>query len=429
MIVQAVNCYLGGVSSYSGAGYAVVSKSADQPTGGAGGQSTLGRVSYDTVSHGDAALFNDTNDSFVIPAGFSGFARLFATVVHPDVFSTFYKNGASFVGTGVQHCAANFGRPNGASAIVAVSPGDAFTQSFPSGAGLSPLSWTARNAYAIELLPPTIKYGLFTKSANQAVASGGTIPILFQTEVADTENLHSTVTNTSRITFTSSQIVRLTGQLNFNLAGGAFDYLALFLKNNTFSLYPGWGYTDSGSGSVRTMNICSAIISVVNTDFFELAMNNASTCTVLANDNTWLQYEVLDPATKYVHLTRTTSQALTANVGANLAFNSTVANTAAASIASGVITVPSGVTKARCSFNVLGDNVAAAPLEAYALKNGSYTYGMPSHGQASASNDIINSFGSWVDVTPGDTISLWVQSSVNNNVIGDHRSWLCVEFA
>jgi hypothetical protein len=94
---------------------------------------------------------------------------------------------------------------------------------------VAPASWAAAVKAGLDYLanPPAC---VLSNSANISVASGAITPVTFNTEQVDTDSMHSTVSNTGRITFNTAGLYTLTGNVQF--ASNATGFRGLFFYKN-----------------------------------------------------------------------------------------------------------------------------------------------------------------------------------------------------
>lgn len=106
-----------------------------------------------------------------------------------------------------------------------------------------------------------------TNSTNQTIASAAWTPLAFDTERYDTDNLHSTVTNNTRITFRTAGKYILTGDIEFNSGAGTARGLSILKNGATFIAVD--FITPTGGGFPTTMSIATQHDFIVG-DYVEL---------------------------------------------------------------------------------------------------------------------------------------------------------------
>jgi hypothetical protein len=103
--------------------------------------------------------------------------------------------------------------------------------------GSIPAAWEYwfKNDLASSSLPTTIQpqCGL-TKSANQAIVTATLTPVTFDTETFDTDTMHSTVSNTSRITIQTAGTYLVTGQLAWATAAAKGGKILLYKNGSVY---------------------------------------------------------------------------------------------------------------------------------------------------------------------------------------------------
>jgi hypothetical protein len=411
-------------------------------TSSAADVSLLGALAYrttdttvDTTTPYDAEAYDNggwhdissNTDRFTVPSGVD-YARCIATTIHDSgtLRLTALKGGANFAG---QFLSAQSDTPgadavSAATAIVAVTAGDYFSFD-PEGSTVSG-DWTETGSWgAIEAIPSTRKMALVSKSGNQAISAATTTTLDWGAEIRDTDAFHDTVTNNSRLTVPSGiSLVRISAFLVASANGT--QMVISFLKNG--GSVPGLPQQDQQSWS--RIGAVSAILAVSAADYFECRAFHTEGANINANNATWFQIEEIPAATKYALVNKSGTQAISAATFTALAFGAETADADGFhdnSTNNSRLTVPSGVTQARLSFNVTTPSTAGQFI-AEVRKNGSAgVAGMPRQETDTAGGDSVNGFGAWVDVTPGDYFEVFVYSDNGQTLAVADTTWFCIE--
>lgn len=143
----------------------------------------------------------------------------------------------------------------------------------PTANSVPVLDSNAKLPYAAK---PAFRGALTYKSANQTLTTGVATILSFDTNSYDTDTLHNTVTNNSRITVPSGvSKVRLSGIVQFAQNGTGYRR-AEILKNG--GAFAGAGYQEMApqSSTVQTCTPVSSIVPVVAGDYFELRATQTS---------------------------------------------------------------------------------------------------------------------------------------------------------
>lgn len=115
---------------------------------------------------------------------------------------------------------------------------------------------------------PDFRGCYLTRASFQSIVSAATTPLLFDSEVFDTDNFHSTSTNLGRITIPAGvNMVELTGNVDF--ASGGIGERALWITDQSGGLH-GFDRRQLGAAGLADINVCSGPIPVVAGNWFEL---------------------------------------------------------------------------------------------------------------------------------------------------------------
>ena len=139
-------------------------------------------------------------------------------------------------------------------------------------------AWVAPQAQTV---PPMCKA---TKSAVQSIPAATATVITLQTEDYDTDSMHSTTTNTSRITIGTAGVYTVTGFILSAASVAAYNYLYIY-KNGT-SLPANTGIVaGTKDGANAIISQITVTLSLAAADYVELAFyhNNAGAINVSAD--------------------------------------------------------------------------------------------------------------------------------------------------
>jgi hypothetical protein len=139
-------------------------------------------------------------------------------------------------------------------------------------------------------------------TSNQSTATGTELTVLFDSEAYDTDTVHSTSANTSRLTVpTGVTKIRLTGAVHFAQNVSGFRQIRI-TKNggeggidaNRDTFLPVVTEDSMNNITALGMNIVTGVVTCVATDYFELkALQNSGSAINLLADMYWLEMEIL----------------------------------------------------------------------------------------------------------------------------------------
>jgi hypothetical protein len=383
---------------------------------------------YDTGNWHDTVT---SNSRMTVPSGVS-LARFVSNVAtDASTLNEFAHriNGASFAGRGRAGSITTGNETfNFASAIVAVSAtqyGETYKESSTSVTVIG----DNRTWFAAEAIDAGIKYALVGKTGNQSISAGVTTTLTFDTETADTDAWHDNVMNNSRLTVPSGvTLVRVSANVKNNALTGGQNVVSM-IKNGASAR--GLPERDLEGNIRKYLNVVSAPLEVSAGDYFEVQYFGTNAETVPASDEVWFAIEEVPSTYKRALVYKSAGQALSAATWTALEFGAEVYDTDSIhdnSTNNSRMTVPSGVTKARLSFNVKNPSTAGQ-LIAQVTKNGlgNTAPGLPADETETAGTDSINGFGAWVDVTAGDYFELEVWSTNAVTLGTDNELWFCME--
>lgn len=147
-----------------------------------------------------------------------------------------------------------------------------------SSGAVAPVSWADSVKAGLDYLanPPACR--VYNAGA-QTIADAGFLPITFDSERYDTDSMHSTSVNTSRITFNTAGLYLLTGNVLF---AGA-DYASVFvdiLHNNLTRLASGTVGTMTDASSNSASVSVATVYKMAVADYVELRAYQNNTTNV-----------------------------------------------------------------------------------------------------------------------------------------------------
>lgn len=311
------------------------------------------------------------------------------------------------------------------SAIQEVSATNYFETFFSVSLGTSSPTSDNDTWFAIEAIDPTLKRALVYNSTSQSLSGGVTTTLTWDSETYDTDSFHSTSSNTSRLTVPSGvTLVRILGNIGTGSVSG--QAVLSFLKGG--ASVRGLATKDVDTANADFVNCVSAPLEVSATEYFEMRAFCTIATSITATEESWFAIEEVPSTYKRALVYKTGTQSITSSASA-VSWDAEVYDTD--SIHDNVtnntrLTVPSGCTRARLSFSIVGPS-ASGQWGAYVFKGGSGYRGMPSFDTDTAGADSGSAIGAWVDVTPGDYFELMAFSTTTRNIGTDDGTWFCLE--
>ena len=315
-----------------------------------------------------------------------------------------------------------------ASALLEVSPGNylqcgIYSPTSQPNALASPHTW-----FAIEAVDPSTKRALLYRTSNQAISAGTTTQILWDAEVYDTDNFHSTSSSTELFTVPSGvTLVRVGGGVDASNSGQG---VLSFLKNGGTAM--GLPNQDVEVNGNDWINAWSAPLEVSPGDTFAMQIFATNAINIGNAERNWFAIEEVPSNYARALVYKTGNQSIADNTTIALTWDAEVYDTHAIhdnSTNNSRLTVPNGFTQARLCFSVNAPS-ATGQRVAHVRKNGSADYGLPRQETDSAGADGLAGMGAWVDVVPGDYFELYYfQNSGSSMNIGNANNiWFCAEF-
>ncbi len=154
-------------------------------------------------------------------------------------------------------------------ASIVTQPGDWYEFVLSAGAAQWQLASYMR-ASGQPLVTPPFRGCIAYNSVNISIPNNLTTLMTFDSEIYDTDTIHSTTTNTDRLTVpTGVSYVKITGQAHFqaNATGGRNAYIT---KNGVPASISGAQQTTSSATTNSIFPIISPILAVVPGDYFSL---------------------------------------------------------------------------------------------------------------------------------------------------------------
>lgn len=112
--------------------------------------------------------------------------------------------------------------------------------------------------------------------ATQSITTGVNTDVLFDTEVVDTDSMHSTVTNTQRVTCTVAGVYVVSGYVNFDSHATGYRRIGVVQNDAgiTYALVVGANVADAISTTVQMST--SGIASMIAGDFIHLNVSHTA---------------------------------------------------------------------------------------------------------------------------------------------------------
>lgn len=270
--------------------YALVTKSGNQAVAAS---PTLTFLTFDTeVADTDAFHSTASNTSrMTVPSGVSlvrltGSAKFTSTAEFGEL--RVHKNGATAVGTPTRDgsLASNTPSVSIVSPPLEVVPGDYFELATSASAGTNAEA-SDHTWFQIEEVSASIKRCLAYSTTGPSLSASTWTTVALDAEVYDTDAIHSTSSNTSRMVVPAGcSRARLTFSSRGASATG--DYYGRVIKNGS----PADGLPFDGGNLTGSefLNAMGAWVSVTPGDYFELQVFSTAVRTVSANE-TWLCLE------------------------------------------------------------------------------------------------------------------------------------------
>jgi len=248
-------------------------------------------------------------------------------------------------------------------------------------------------------------------------------------ESYDGASYHNIASDTERLTIPPG-VTR--GRVIANIkVDGAFD--DMLLRVNGTNSFMGRAALASNSAGDCSANGASAVIATTPSDYYSLYNATAGPFFRRA-DFSWLAFEPIDPATKGALVHKTANQSITATTTTTLTWDTETSgydtdgfhdNTTNNSR----LTVPSGCTRARLSFNVKTPSAAGQMIAVVSMNGAQGIPGLPMYENDTPGTDNLNGFGAWIDVVAGDYFELdfYQGSGANMSLADDNALWFCIE--
>jgi len=133
----------------------------------------------------------------------------------------------------------------------------------------------------------------------QSLTHNTSTKLNFDGEIYDTDSIHDTVTNTSRLTVPSGATkARLTAQVAF--AANGTGYRSVIIKDDVAIDYifhgHARGYQDGSASYDTYINITTPVINVGSSSYFELEafQNSGGSLSVRGYEDTWFAMEIIE---------------------------------------------------------------------------------------------------------------------------------------
>lgn len=330
------------------------------------------------------------------------------------------KSGAAFRGQGYKRNGTG-ARQDIVSGVIAVSAGNYFEILSAVDVNTDSRTWAS-----IEKLDAATKYSLLYRSGTLALSAGVSAIVGFDSEVADTDGWHDTVTNNTRLTVPSGVTrVRISGGAEASSNTGQF--ILSFNKNG--ANFAGQPQLDQEAGSsTGHLCACSPILEVTAGDYFEMFVQAQAARTLQSTESTWFCIEEV-PNYARALVGKSASQAFATGVPEIVDWDSETYDTAGIhdNVTNNTrLTVPSGMTQARIAVNLI--NASASGIQTFrTLKNGASYSGMLTDSTDTSASDSVHGFGPWLSVVPGDYFEVEFTSGANLSLATSTVQWFAME--
>jgi hypothetical protein len=288
---------------------------------------------------------------------------------------------------------------------------------------------------------------LVTKSADQTAADYTTsTAVAWDLDVYDTDNIHDTVTQNTRLVVPSGVTkVRLSYSVFASSVTAGSELYCTMAKNGAVE----WVGTplemmDTDKTDPRATGT-SAVIAVTPGDYFELFVQVLADSSVTIEANySWFSMEIVEMAVPYTSVDKGYKGALVRKAADLTGQNFTTATTLSwnqeayntdnfhSNVTNNTrLTVPAGVNKVRLSAALrLVNQTSGTYAGLLILKNGSLAYdGVVRHySQISATAENLTATGPVIQVTPGDYFEMQAHVLTDTSVDVDSAStWFAIE--
>jgi len=150
--------------------------------------------------------------------------------------------------------------------------------------------WTLLNPIA-----SSFRGALVKDAANHTLSDSTFTVLTFDTEAYDTDTIHDTVTNSSRLTVPSGVTkVRVTGMVSWSANATGIRYSYIYINNSPSYTGRGAIHQDGSSTSQLDQAISTAIVEVTSGDYFELFSYQSSGGNLDVLSSTWLAMEIIE---------------------------------------------------------------------------------------------------------------------------------------
>lgn len=249
---------------------------------------------------------------------------------------------------------------------------------------------------------------------------------LWDTEVYDAGGWHDTGSNTGRMVVPLGvSLVRAIGNSKINASSGISEVKHM-LGGSDFA---GQSYSAAeATGILGTLNGASAVIAVSAGQYF--TMHNTLSTTVDGSEETWFAVEAIDPVSKYALLTKSATQAISADTPTILTWQTEVADVGGwfdSGVSNQNFVVPAGVSYVRFSANSQPNNSTGQNYIEVQTGAGATFPGMGCKDTQRSGTDFNGFTSAVVAVNPGDTFRLSYLSESATTVQNTNATWFAVE--
>jgi hypothetical protein len=310
-----------------------------------------------------------------------------------------------------------------------VTPGQYFTVNYTQASNVlnqSDYSWFAACA-----LDPDTRYVRLGRSSTFTMTAGSTTVVAWNVEVADVGGWADLGVSATDVVVPSG-VSWVIGEFGFRVTSPVStseQLLAAIRLNGSLVCNRDVEGIGATGETINGCSISSGLLQVsagdvLTADYFTTGAETFSTLS------TFTVREVLDVLGACRATKGSSTQSITANTNTAVELGAEAFDTDAAhdtSVNPSRITVPAGVTRARCWFGVRFQSTTGQ-TRAWVMKNGASAVGLPAYGNVTAGQNYLTGAGAWVDCSPGDYFELFVRSNVGTTINNDAQTFLCVQF-
>lgn len=270
---------------------------------------------------------------------------------------------------------------------------------------------------AAEVLDPALRYTLVSPSIFQS--SGTNSDLIWSGAPHNPDGAWSAGSPTKITVPTGSTLVQVRTCVTTSAVAST---CRLSIRKNDTGLYAYIGFPITTQLGSQSLTIASPPLVVTPGDYFEVRFDQGSG-NISASSLNWFSMEDV-PSTYIRALLPIATQSLVGNTPTKLTMGTAAYDTGGIATSTG-FTVPSGVTQAKMQFGTSIPTVNNGS-SVIAYQNDSFAFGVPFGTSNTFTNGFINAEGTWIDVVPGDTLSLVVVVPDNTTLTALEANWFSV---